>query len=380
MSETVNASVSRGHIPFVDLVGQNAHYGEEWMRAVSSVIESGRFVGGEEVTAFEREFASFCGCRYGIGTASGSDALRLALLALGVGRGDEVITVSHTFVSTADAIVHAGATPVFVDVDPETYTMDTSQLDALLGPEVKAVIPVHLYGQSADMAPILELCEDRAVPVVEDAAQAHGASYDSRPCGSMGQLACFSFYPSKNLGAFGDGGFITTNDMEVADRLRLLREYGQSKKYHHKLVGFNSRLDAIQAAVLRRKLVHLNDWNQARRRLARQYDDRLQEVKTVLTPYEAEGRRHVYHIYTIRTRHRDRLREWLSRNGIETGIHYPVPVHLQGAYAKVPYRALSLDRTTSACREILSLPMYPELTEEEVDTVCDTVAGEARLG
>ncbi len=360
-------------IALVDLARQNSLYREEWMAAIEAVVKSGRFVGGEEVEAFEREFASYCGCDYGVGTASGSDALRLALLALDVGPGDEVVTVSHTFVSTADAIVHVGARPVFVDIEPTTYTMDPEKLAAAMGPKVKAVIPVHLYGQPANMSAILEICEQRAVPIVEDAAQAHGATYGGRPCGSLGRIGCFSFYPSKNLGAFGDGGFITTDDDQIAERLRLLREYGQSEKYHYQLIGFNTRLDALQAAVLRRKLHHLDNWNNARRKIAKHYEEKLRDINWIATPLEGGQRHHVFHIYALRTRDRDSLRRWLSTNGVETGIHYPVPVHLQPSYSKIPFRYIELEKTAKICHDVLSLPMFPELSPEEVEFVCDSI-------
>jgi dTDP-4-amino-4,6-dideoxygalactose transaminase len=343
------------------------------MEAMKSVVESGRFIGGEQTKSFENEFAAYCGCRYGIGTASGSDALKLSLLSLGIGPGDEVVTVSHTFVSTVDAIVHCGATPCFVDVDPDTYTMDPDQLEAAMSPKVKAVLPVHLYGQPADLAPIIESCEKWGASLVEDACQAHGATYAGRKCGSFGRIACFSFYPSKNLGGFGDGGLIVTNEEVLADRLRLLREYGQRQKYRHEVLGFNSRLDEIQAAVLRRKLSYLDNWNGSRRSIAKLYSDGLRKLEGIIIPAETAKRGHVFHIYAIRSKGRDSLREWLSKNLVETGVHYPIPVHLQQAYAEIPTRSLDLRNTNIVCNELLSLPMYPELAEEEVQYVCDAI-------
>jgi dTDP-4-amino-4,6-dideoxygalactose transaminase len=362
-------------IPFVDLTAQFRAHGAEWMRAAAAVAENGRFIGGPEVVAFEKEFARYSGCKFGVGTASGSDALRLALQAIDIGPGDEVATVSHTFVSTVDAIVHVGARPVFVDIDPATYTMDPKCLEDALGPKVKAVLPVHLYGQAADMDPLLETCESNGIPLVEDAAQAHGASFRGRRCGSMGALACFSFYPAKNLGAFGDGGMVTTNDEALADKVRMLRQYGTTTdKYRHERIGWNSRLDAIQAAVLRKKLPYLDGWNDSRRRLANRYRKHIDELHGVKAPIEGSGRRHVYHVFCIRTRGRDRLKKHLDGKGVETGIHYPLPVHLQPSYQRVKFRAGTLRETEKAARSILSLPLYPEMPPSDVDAVCGFIA------
>lgn len=367
-----------GKVPFVDLQGQAQLYRDEWRQAIQGVLDSGRFIGGEEVKSFEREFSSYVGTKFGIGTGSGADALRLALLALGVGPGDEVVTVSHTFVASADCIVHVGAKPVFVDIDPETYTMDPKALEKAISPKVRAVLPVHLYGQSADVDAILEICRKHGLPMVEDAAQAHGARYRGRPCGSMGSLSCFSFYPSKNLGALGDGGFVATSDAELAEKVRLLHEYGQVEKYRHVLVGFNSRLDALHAAVLRRKLTHLDAWNNARRRAAERYARALQGIPGVSPPSEAPHRQHIYHVYAVRTPHRADLQSWLGKQEIETGIHYPIPVHMQPAYTKVDWRAGDLKESVRASQEVLSLPMYPEISDEQVDRVCRSVSEWAR--
>jgi dTDP-4-amino-4,6-dideoxygalactose transaminase len=362
-------------VPFVDLSTQFREHAQEWMGAAEAVAESGRFIGGPEVASFEAEFARFSGCKFGVGVASGTDALRLALLALGIGPGDEVVTVSHTFVASSDAIVHAGARPVFVDIDPDTYTMDPIQLKDALGPKVKAVIPVHLYGQSADMAGIMELCKKRGIPVLEDAAQAHGAAFRDQRCGSVGAAGCFSFYPAKNLGAWGDGGMVTTNDEDLADKVRLLREYGRTTdKYRHALVGWNSRLDALQAAVMRLKLRHLDSWNNARRRIAARYRRRLDGVPGLTLPREGKGRRHIYHLYVVRARGRESLQKHLERRGIETGIHYPIPVHLQPSYQRVHFKAGPLRTTERVAKEILSLPMYPELPPASVDFVAQQVA------
>lgn len=353
-------------------------YREEWLEAIQGVLDSGRSIGGEDVKNFEREFSSYVGTKFGVGTGSGADALRLALLALGVGPGDEVVTVSHTFVASADCIVHVGAKPVFVDIDPETYTLDPKALERALSPKVRAVLPVHLYGQAADMDPILEVCRKHSIPVVEDAAQAHGASYRGRACGSMGAISCFSFYPSKNLGALGDGGFVATQDADLAEKVRLLHEYGQVEKYRHVLVGFNSRLDALHAAVLRRKLTHLDSWNNARRRAADRYARHLEGVAGVGVPIEKPERKHIYHVYAVRTPHRPELQSWLGKQEIETGIHYPIPVHMQPAYTKVNWRAGELKESVRASQEVLSLPMFPEINDDQVDRVSQAVSEWAR--
>lgn len=358
----------------MDLAAQFGSHDAEWLGAMAEVARSGRYVGGNEVKAFETEFAAYCGSKQGVAVANGSDALRLSLLALGIGTGDEVVTVSHTFVSTVDAIVHAGASPVFVDIDPSTFTMDPVRLAEAMGPRVKAVIAVHLYGQSADMAPLLEVCQEAGIPFIEDAAQAHGAEYQGRRCGSVGKIACFSFYPAKNLGALGDGGIVTTDDPDLAESVRSLRQYGTTTdRYRHERVGWNSRLDALQAAVLRRKLRFLDEWNNARRSLAGCYGRGLGAVEGIVVPMEAPGRRHVFHLYCIRTPLRESIRTSLDSAGIETGIHYPIPVHRQPAYARVRFRAGRLPETERAANEVLSLPMYPELGEQSVEYVCEAV-------
>jgi dTDP-4-amino-4,6-dideoxygalactose transaminase len=360
-------------IRFVDLHREYALYGPEWEESMCRVMQTGRYIGGEEVTRFEESFAKRVGCRFGVGTSSGSDALRLGLLAMGIKPGDEVATVSFTFTATVDAIVHVGAVPVFIDVDAKSFNMDPSKLDQLLGPKVKAILPVHLYGQPAEMDRISEIANRRGIPILEDAAQAHGARYGSRPCGSIGSAACFSFYPSKNLGALGDAGMITTNDEVIAQNLRLLREYGQVAKYVHQIIGFNSRLDAIQAAVLSAKLPHLDARNEARRKIAARYAELFEGETRIELPTESDRAHHVYHLYVVRTRARDRLRDALTRQGIETGLHYPCPVHLQASYRGVPFRAGDLRESERAAREVLSLPMFPELTPDETTRVAGAV-------
>ncbi|RLB07773.1 MAG: erythromycin biosynthesis sensory transduction protein eryC1 [Deltaproteobacteria bacterium] len=356
-------------IPFVDLKAQYDDIKEELQEAIERVLMSGVFVGGEEVEEFEKEFASYCGVRFAIGVGSGTEALHLALLACGVGRGDEVITVPNTFIATTEAITLTGARPIFVDIDPASYTIDTAQVESAITERTKAIIPVHLYGQPADMEPILALAERYHLKVIEDAAQAHGAEYKGRKVGSMGDVACFSFYPSKNLGAYGDGGAVVTDDNYIAQKVRMLRNHGSKKKYTHEIEGLNSRLDAIQAAVLRVKLRYLDQWNQQRKERAYLYDRLLEGTQGVIRPKVREDSTHVFHLYVIRTKRRDLLREYLAQRGISTGIHYPVPLHLQPAYSYLGIGEGAYPMTEQVAREILSLPMYPELKKKEVEAV-----------
>lgn len=360
-------------IPLVDLVRQYHSIKKEVDEAISKVLDSGSFILGENVEIFEREFARYCGVNYGVGVASGSDALILPIKALGISEGDEVITVANTFVSTVDAILHCRAKPVLVDIDQETYTMDPSKVKEAITEKTKAIIPVHLYGHPADMDPLIEIAEKYGLYVVEDACQAHGAEYKGRRVGSFGDLACFSFYPSKNLGAFGDGGIIVTDNEEIASKVKMLRNYGQKKKYHHVFVGYNSRLDDLQAAILRVKLKYLDRWNEMRRKNARQYDELLKEVVGVKTPTEREVCKHVYYIYVIRCKDRDKLRIWLDSKGISTGIHYPIPIHLQEAYRNIIHVKGKLKITEKYANEILSLPMFPELREDEINYISKSI-------
>ncbi len=358
------------HIEFNDLKPQHRELREEIRSAVEQVLDDGWFVLGRQGEAFEREFADYCGVAHCVGVGSGTEAIHLGLLAAGVQPGDDVATVSLTAVPTASAISFAGARPVFVDVDPRTFTMDPDKLESSLTPRTRAILPVHLYGQAADMDPILEVGRRHGIPVIEDACQGHGAEYKGRRAGSLGIMAAFSFYPTKNLGASGDGGAVTTDDPELADRLRLLRNYGQRKRYYHESKGFNSRLDEIQAAILRVKLRHLNRWNEARRAKARLYDSLLQEV---VRPAEAGYARHVYHLYVIRSRRRDELQRFLAERGIGTLIHYPVPVHLQEAYQDLGLSRGTFPSTERCAEEILSLPLYPELPDEQIAEVAETI-------
>lgn len=356
-------------IPFVDLRAENSEIGGEIAQAVEAVVRSGWFILGGRVERFEGEFSKYVGTQYGIGVNSGSDALYLALKAVGVGEGDEVITVSHTFISTADAIVRNGAKPVFVDIDPDTYCIDVSRIEESITTKTRAILPVHLYGHPADMEPIMEIAKRFDLAVVEDACQAHGAEYRGKKVGSIGHVGCFSFYPIKNLGAYGDGGIAVTENEELAEKLRMLRNYGQSQKYHHDFVGVNSRLDEIQASILSVKLKRLDEWNEKRRRVAKLYDELLGN-SNVTIPVQKEYAKHVYHLYVIRCKERDKLQQHLLANGIQTQIHYPIPVHRQKAYQGVAADA-NVQVTERMCQEILSLPMHPFLGEDEVRAVAE---------
>lgn len=335
--------------------------------AIRRVLESGRYILGEEVAAFEREFATYIGVRYAIGVGSGTEALHLAVGACGIGRGDEVITVAHTAVATVAAIELAGATPVFVDIERDYFTLDPRQLEAAITPRTKAIVPVHIYGQPADLSPVISIAQQHGLRVIEDCAQAHGATYRSRRVGGCGDVACFSFYPTKNLGAIGDGGAITTNDPELADRVRCLREYGWVERNVSVAPGLNSRLDELQAAILRVKLRSLDADNERRREIAALYDELLADTDLVL-PKRREEAAHVFHLYVVRSAERDELLARLRANDVEAAIHYPVPVHLQPAY-RGRVAGHDLVNTELVASEILSLPIYPELTDADVERV-----------
>ncbi len=356
-------------IPQANPLAENLALKDELDAAMRRVLESGRYIQGAEGEGFEREFAEYIGVNHALGLASGTDALRLGLLALGVGAGDEVITVSHTASATAAAIAQCGATPVFVDIDPATFTMDAAHLQSAITPKTRAILPVHLYGHPADLAPILQIADRHDIPILEDCAQAHGASYKGRRVGSWGRCAAFSFYPTKNLGALGDGGMITTDDPALAEKIRLLREYGWRRRYVSEVSGFNSRLDELQAAILRVKLRHLEKQNALRCHLAEAYAVALSGV---VTPIERADCLHVYHLYVIRARQRDALRAFLSAHGIDTAIHYPVPLHLQPAYAESKIPA-PLPVTEQAAGEILSLPLYPQMSVGQVGYVAGKI-------
>jgi dTDP-4-amino-4,6-dideoxygalactose transaminase len=360
-------------IAFNDLKLQYLSIKEEIDGAVKRVLISGWFILGQEVRAFEEEFAAYVGASYGVGVGSGTEALHLALLACGVGPGDEVITVSHTAVATIAAIELTGARPVFMDVDPLSYTMDPSQLRDKITPATKVILPVHLYGQVADMNPILATARRHGLKVVEDAGQAHGAEYQGRKAGSLADLGCFSFYPTKNLGAYGDGGMIVTNDPALAQRISLLRQYGWAERYVSSIRGLNSRLDELQAAILRVKLRWLDEWNTVRRKHARLYGQLLQHT-TIITPLEMEYGKHCYHLYVIRCEHRDELQKFLRKKGVGTLVHYPIPVHLQEAYQDLGLSEGALPVTEQSAHQVLSLPVAPEVSEEQIKTVCDLIA------
>lgn len=375
-------------IPFLDLKTQHQALEEELVEVFREALRNAAFIGGAQVEAFEEEFAEFCETEYCVGVNSGTDALRFALIAAGIGPGDEVITVPNTFIATTEAISQAGATPAFVDIDERTYNMDPQKLHDYLKTRnsksqirnrVKAVIPVHLYGQPPDMDAILEIAEQYHLVVIEDACQAHGAEYFSektkrwKRAGSMGHVAAFSFYPGKNLGACGEGGAVTTNDEEIAGKVRMLRDHGQAKKYFHEMEGFNGRLDAIQAGILRIKLRRLPEWNENRRQHAYYYNGLLCQENDVIKPYEPSWSRAVYHLYVIRTKKRNELQRYLGENGINTGLHYPIPLHLQKAYTNLGYKETDFPVAEKIASEILSLPMYPGLTYDEQTQVADKI-------
>jgi dTDP-4-amino-4,6-dideoxygalactose transaminase len=360
-------------IPFVDLPAQFRALKPEIDAAVGRVLENAQFILGPAVTSFEKDFAAFCRTAEAIGVNSGTSALHLSLLAAGVGPGDEVITVPFTFVATIATIEYAGARPVLVDVEPEFLVMDPVKLEAAITPRTKAIIPVHIFGQSADMDPILAIARKHGVVVIEDACQAHGAEYKGRRCGSMGQLGCFSFYPGKNLGAYGEGGAVVTNDPDLAKRIRLLRAWGEETRYEHKYRGFNYRMDGVQGAVLGVKLRYLEAWTEARRKNAAEYGRQLADTVARL-PRERQDTRHVYHLYVVRLPQRDVWRERLTDAGVQTGVHYPIPVHLQPAYRDLGYSAGDFPVSEHASTEVLSLPMFPELTADQIREVAHALS------
>jgi len=360
-------------IPILDLQAQYRTIRPEIEAAIQEVLEGGNFILGPNVKALEKELAAYCGCSYGVGVASGTDALRLAIDALEINRGDEVITTPFTFIATANTVSRAGAVPVFCDVEPRTFNLEPQLVERAITPRTKAILPVHLFGQAADMGPLMEMAARYNLAVIEDSAQAIGATYNGRPTCSFGALGCLSFYPTKNLGAYGDAGMVITSSEEVAGQLDVLRRHGGRKKYYHERVGYNSRLDEIQAAILRVKLRYLDEWTTARRQVAARYGELLAGLP-VTTPYEAPGRRHVYHQYTIRAPRRDELQAFLKQQGIGTMIYYPLPLHLQGLYTGMGLGEGSFPEAEKAAREVLSLPIYPELTEVQIQEVAAAIA------
>jgi dTDP-4-amino-4,6-dideoxygalactose transaminase len=373
-SSTVTNAIELSHlmanvkVPYLDLKAQYESIKPEIDAAISRVLESSQFILGSEVAEFEKEFAVYCGATECIALNSGTSALHLALLAAGVGPSDEVITVPFTFAASVAAILYTGARPVLVDIDPDTFTMNPVATKAAITPRTKAILPVHLYGHPTHMDPILEVARRHGLVVIEDAAQAHGAKYKERPIGSLGDIACFSFYPTKNLGACGEGGAVTTSNTEYARTIRMLRDWGQDRKYHHLLRGFNYRMEGLQGAILRVKLRHLELWTEARRAIAAKYDELLADSELV-RPSEMSWARHVYHAYTLRADDRDALQAALQEKGIQTGIHYPVPVHLQPAYAELVHIPLALPQSEKAAAEVLSLPLFPEMSGDQIQRV-----------
>jgi dTDP-4-amino-4,6-dideoxygalactose transaminase len=359
-------------IPLVDLKKQYQSIREEIDNAIADVVRSCQFILGEQVERFETDFAAYCQSRFAFGMNSGTSALHLALLAAGVGPGDEVITVSYTFVATVAAILYTGASPVFVDIDPLTCNIDPAKIEAAITPRARVIMPVHLYGSCADMDPISDIARRHKLILIEDAAQAHGAEYKGRRAGSMGDLASFSFYPGKNLGAYGEGGAVVTNNEEYVEVIKQLRDQGQSAKYYHERVGYNYRMEAIQGAVLGVKLKHLDDWNTARRQHAEVYRRELAEVGLRLLE-EPAGGASVHHIFPLFTERRDELRAHLQAAGVSTGVHYPIPVHLQRGFKSLGYKEGDLPHTERVCQEVLSLPIYPELANETVMQIAESV-------
>jgi len=365
-------------IPLVDLRAQYQTIQLEVMAAIEDVFTNMQLFLGPQSKAFEQEFATYSGCDYGVGCSSGTDALVLALRACEIGPGHEVITVANTFIATVEAIALVGATPVFVDIDPETYTMDWTQLSRVLTPRTRAIVPVHLYGHPVEMQPVLEFAQEHGLWVIEDASQAHGAIYHGQRVGSIGDLGCFSLYYSKNLGAYGEAGICVTRDNELAESLRMLRDHGSRVRYHHEALGTNARLDELQAAVLRVKMRYLEEWNAARQAHARAYTEQLQDVVEalpVVRPYNT----HVYYVYVVQVQNREYFRQALEHQGIATAVHYPIPIHLQPACARYGYKRGMLPVTEAVAERLVSLPMYPELTAGQIQAVVNAVKKSAAL-
>lgn len=356
------------HVPLVDLQAQYQTIKQDVLAAIETVLDGMQLFLGPQQKAFEQEFAAYCGCRYGISLSNGTDALILALRACDIGSGDEVITVANTFIATVEAISLVGATPVFVDIDPDSYTLDWRQLETVLTMRTRAIIPVHLFGHPAEMKPIMEFARAHGLHVIEDASQAQGTRYNGQRVGSFGDVACFSLYFSKNLGAYGEAGICVTNDEKLDETLRLLRDHGSQVRYQHEIIGANVRMDEIQAAILRVKLPHLDQWNETRRLHAKAYDEQLSGLVERI-PAVKPWAEPVYYVYVVQVQERDRFREVLQREGIATGIHYPIPIHLQPACARYGYKAGALPITEAMAERIVSLPMYPELTEEQIGRV-----------
>ncbi len=365
--------MSTSKVPFVDLQAQLSLIRSDVLKNVTAVIDKCNFILGEEVQKFEQDFAKYCGATYGIGVANGTDALHLAVRAAGIGPGDEVLVPANTFIATALGVTFAGAKPIPVDVSEKDFLMDPSLIEKAITKNTKAILPVHLYGRMMDLTPVLEIAKKRNLMVFEDAAQGHGARLHGKRAGAVGMMGCFSFYPGKNLGCYGDGGMVVTNSLEMKDKLIALRNYGSPKKYHHPVIGFNCRLDTIQAAILLAKLPHLDHYNEARYNAAIQYNKVLEGVGDLRLPEIPEKNSHVFHLYVLRTNKRDALLQHLNNSGVGAAIHYPVPIHLHGAYTHLGYKKGAFPVSERLCEEIVSLPIYPEITGEQIDTVASLV-------
>jgi dTDP-4-amino-4,6-dideoxygalactose transaminase len=359
-------------IKLVDFTRQNSLLKKKLIKAFAKVIDSQAYILGKSVEDFEKSFATFNKNRYAIGVSSGFDAILLSLKAIGVNKGDEVITTANTYISTVLPIIHAGAKPVLVDVNKNSLSMDATMVEKKISARTKAIIPVHLFGLPVDMNPLLRLAKKYKLSIIEDACQAHGALYKGKPAGSLGKLGCFSFYPSKNLGAFGDGGLITTNNKLLANKIRMLRNVGQQEKNVHKLIGYNSRLDAVQATLLQVKLPYLKNWIKQRRKIASYYSEQLKNLPLIL-PNDTSYAQSSYHLYAIRTKNRDELKEFLQKNGVHSEIHYPTPVHLQFSMRKLGYKKGDFPVSEQSSRELLSLPLYPEISLKEVEKICSLI-------
>ncbi|NOZ64830.1 MAG: DegT/DnrJ/EryC1/StrS family aminotransferase [Caldiserica bacterium] len=362
-------------VQVIDLKKQNMKIWEELSPRIEGLFQESRFILGKEVEEFERNFASYCGTKFAVAVNSGTSALLLSLLAHGVGKGDEVITVPFTFIATVEAIVFSGAKPVFVDIDAKTMTIDVGKIEQAITPRTKAIIPVHLYGEVCDMNPLREIAGKYNLSLIEDACQAHGAEYlpRAKKAGSMGDCGCFSFYPSKNLSAWGEGGMVTTDDEEIAEKVKMLRDHGSGKKYYHKMIGLNCRMETLQGLVLNCKLKYLDEWNERRRAIARQYTEAFQNIDAICLPFSPSYSRGVYHLYVIRTSERDELKNFLQEKGVGTGLHYPLPLHLQDSLRYLGYQEGAFPVSERTAREIISLPLYPEMEEVEVKYVIDSI-------
>jgi len=360
-------------VPFVDLKPQYQTIKDEVLVKINEVFEKGSYILGPEAKAFEEEFAAYCQCKYAVGVNSGTDALYISISALDIDAGDEVILPTHTFIATALCISYTGATPVFVDIEDETYNIDPVSFEKAITPKTKAVLPVHIYGQPANMDEINAIAQKHGIKVIEDACQAHGALYKNKKAGSLGDIGCFSFYPTKNLGAFGDAGILVTNDQKVYETAQMLRDYGRQGRYEHKVKGYNSRLDTVQAVVLSAKLKRLDEWSRMRQEVAAYYRECLQDAEEVTIPKVKDDRTHVYHLYVIRVKNRDQVLEGLKQKNVNALIHYPIPIHLQTAYADLGYTRGRFPVAEQVADEIISLPMFPHMTKDQVDEVCNSL-------